>query len=140
MSILFTASPQGWPLAIVNPSHDGATPPGHVAFEAMDDMVAWKDANEDKRPQPPAAPNPVPADVPAWKVAQVLKTRGHYDLLDAFIAAMTGPNAAAIQARWEFAEVFPRSGKAVDQLLNAALGYTASQTDDLFREADAIPG
>jgi len=139
MSILFSASPSGWPLALINPSHEGSAPPGHVAFDTWDALWAWKDANDDKRPQPPAAPNPVPAVVAAWKIVLALKTRGHYDTLDAFIRAMTGPSAAVIQARWEYGEAFPRAGQAVDQLLNAALGYTPEQTDDLFREADAIP-
>lgn len=140
MSILFSASAQGWPLALVNASHDGSTPPGHVAFKNMDEMSSWKDANEDKRPRPPEAPITVPPEVPAWKVVLALKTRGHYDTLDAFIRAMTGPTAAVIQARWDYADSFPRDGQAVEDLLAAALGYTPAQTDDLFREAGAIPG
>lgn len=140
MSILFRSLPNGWPDALVRDNHDGPTPSGHVAFDTWEAVWAWKDANDDKRPQPPAAPDPVPAEVPAWKVVLVLKTRGHYDALDAFIRTMTGPKAAAIQARWDYGDAFPRGGQAVDQLFNAALGYMASQTDDLFREADAIPG
>lgn len=140
MSILFTASLQGWPLALIDASHNGAAPSGHVVFETWELVWAWKDANPDKRPQPPEAPIQVPPEVAAWKIVLALKTRGHYDKLDAFIRAMTGPNAAVIQARWDYGDVFPRDGRAVDQLLNAALGYTPSQTDDLFREADAIPG
>lgn len=139
MSILFTASPQGWPLALVNASHDGVAPSGHVAFETWEAVWAWKDANEDKRPTVPSQPDPVPSEVPAWKIVQVLKKRQHYDPLNAFILAMNGPEAPAIQARWEFSDVFPRDGKAVDTLLNAALGYTSAQADDLFIEANAIP-
>lgn len=130
----------GWPACVVSEKHAGDAPDGHKAFEDRVALVAWMSQNADKAPKQQPSRDDVPPVVPAWKAVLVLKTRGHYDALDAFIRAMTGPNAAPIQARWEFAEAFPRSGKAVDQLLNAALGYTEAQTDELFREAAAIPG
>lgn len=104
------------------------------------DYLTLADATAQGFTLAPPPPPPVPSEVPAWKIVQVLKKRQHYDPLDEFIFAMKGPQAPAIQARWEFAEAFPRDGQAVDALLNAALGYTSAQTDDLFREAYALPG
>lgn len=130
----------GWPTEIVSDSFDGDAPEGHVSFSTWGDLDQWKAKNAFAFPQTWAASISVPAVVAAWKIVLALKTRGHYDTLDAFIAAMTGPNAAAIQARWYFADMFPRDGQSVDDLLEAALGYTPAQIDDLFREADAIPG
>lgn len=130
----------GWPTEIVSDSFDGDAPEGHVSFSTWADLDQWKAKNASAFPKKWAAPNPVPAEVPAWKAVQILKTRGHYDRLDVFIREMAGPGAAAIQARWDFSDVFPRDGQAVDQLLAAALSYTSEQVDDLFREADAIPG
>lgn len=129
----------GWPTAVLQINFAGQAPPGTMAFANWDAVAAYQAANVDKMPREGAA-NQVPSEVRAWKVVQVLKTRGHYDTLDAFIRAMTGPNAPTIQARWDFSDAFPRDGQAVEDLLAAALGYTPAQTDDLFREADAILG
>lgn len=135
MSILFSASPQGWPLAVVKASHDGAAPTGHVVFDTMDDMVAWKDANEDKRPQPPAVPNPVPASVPKWAFLLVLRRAGKEAALKAAIAAYAGPNADRVRAKWEADPDIERNGATINAL-GAAVGYTPEQVDQVFRDAD----
>lgn len=127
----------GWPTEIVNDSFDGDAPEGHVSFSTWADLDQWKAKNASAFPKKWTASISVPTEVPAWKAVLVLKTRGHYDLFDAFIRNMTGPDAAVIQARWDYSDVFPRDGQSVDELFSAALGYTPSQVDQLFRDAEA---
>lgn len=133
--ILFIASPQGWPLALVNASHDGAAPPGHVAFETMDGMVSWKDANEDKRPQPPPTPEPVPASVPKWAFLLVIRKAGKEAALKSTIAGYSGPNADRVRAKWEADPDIERNGATINSI-GAAIGYTPEQVDQVFRDAE----
>lgn len=135
MSILFSASPQGWPLALVNDSHDGDAPPGHVAFETMDAMVAWKDANPDKRPPDPVLPPERPVSVAKWAFLLIVRRLGKETALKAALAAYTGPNADRVRAKWEASEIIERDGATVDAL-GEAIGLTPQQVDQVFRDAE----
>ena len=83
----------------------------------------------------PPAPEPVPDEVAGWAIRAVLETRGKLkDLIDT-IDGMTGGDATKV--RWIFrdAPTIPRDGETVNNL-GASIGYTPSQVDDLFREAE----
>lgn len=127
----------GWPTEVVSDSFDGDAPDGHVSFSTWAELDKWKATNASAFPKTWSASIPVPSEVPSWKVVLELKTRGHYDKLDAFIRNMTGPKTAIIQAKWEYGDTFQRDGKAVEDLLSEALGYTPAQVDQLFRDAEA---
>ena len=128
----------GWPTAVLDSDFSGTAPAGTMAFADWDAVAAYQAANPDKAPAQQAV-DPVPPEVPAWKVKLALRRRGKFGLMQAGIDALTGPNALMVQSRWEYGGTLPRDGDTVNELCLTALGYTPAQTDDLFREADRIP-
>lgn len=86
------------------------------------------------KPEPPAPP-PVPVSVPKWAFLLVLRRAGKEAALKAVIAGYTGPNADRVRAKWEADPDIERNGATINAL-GAAIGYTPTQVDQVFRDAE----
>ncbi len=82
-----------------------------------------------------AAKPPVPVQVTNFQARAVLLAAGLFDRVDAAIKAQ--PKASAAYQAWEYANDITRNGTLVNSMAEA-LGFTATQLDDLFRQAATI--
>ena len=117
---LITGGPYAW---------SGEHPPeGYVSEE-------WALANGYR--YTPPAPAPVPDAVPAWALQAILEERGKLTQLQAAIDKLTGATGRKVQWIFRRGDMFERDGDTVNNL-GASIGYTPSQVDDLFRDANKL--
>lgn len=84
------------------------------------------------QPAPPAAPEPVPAEVPLWAFRQVLIEDS---LLATILAAVEG-NAVLVNFL-EYGNFVDRASPSLATIA-AQLGKTDAEVDQIFRRADAL--
>ena len=126
----------GWPDRLVSESHEGPVPDGHIAFESIDAMDAWKAAHPELAPQPPTPPEPVPESV---TLRQFLMQADRTGLL-ATLEALKVNEAVPAQTRrdlhffLEYSNLIDRYHPLISQLA-PIVGVTEAQVDDLFRAA-----
>ena len=88
------------------------------------------------QPSIPESGDPVPTNLPAWRIRVVLKRRGLLNNVKQLIASL--PKEARDIAEEQLVDSkFERHHPLIDQL-GAALGLTSDDLDDIFREADAL--
>lgn len=83
---------------------------------------------------PPPLPEPVPEKITLWQARAILDMTGNLDKAN---AAVAGSKNAALKAVWEYGNEISRASGAIDDL-GAAIGLTAGEIDDLFRNAAAL--
>lgn len=138
--ILLKLNPDGWPETLVSQAHSGPAPSGHAAFSGFSELDAWKKQNEALRPENrrPAAPAPVPSEVPLWKLREVLAIKGLLSQVEAVIAAIPDANKRAVaKNRFQYKESIERNHPLTVQLV-AAIGLTSKQADEIFQAAEAL--
>lgn len=107
--------------------------PAGVATDEMTgvEFAAWLAA------QPPIVqPLPVPSPLPAWRIRTVLRRRGLFGQVNALIAKLPEPPRIVVEEQMESSQ-FERNHPIIEQF-GAALGLSAADLDDIFREADAL--
>ena len=77
----------------------------------------------------------MPTSVPAWKGKAVLREAGLLESVEAAVQAAGG----RVRDAWDGAATWDRSSEFLGDLA-AALGLSAGQVDQMFREADGIRG
>jgi len=82
---------------------------------------------------PPASQPPVPIVIPAWKGKAALREAGLLDAVEVAVAAAGG----RVQDAWAGAAEWSRHSEFLTDLA-VALGLSADQIDQMFRNADAI--
>lgn len=138
--ILSKTDGNGWPQILVSEDHVGVVPAGHQAFKDIQELDAWKRANESLRPENNhATPSlPVPSEVPLWKLREVLAIKGLLSQVEAVIAAIPDANKRAVaENRFEYKESIERNHPLTVQLV-AAIGLTSKQADEIFQAAEAL--
>ena len=83
-----------------------------------------------------AEPAPVPVYLPAWRILSVMDLHGYTPTVEAIIDSL--PDAAKKVAKRQLAGSNIERNHALVLAAQAALGLTAAQVDDLFREAEAL--
>ena len=79
---------------------------------------------------------PVPDVLPAWRILSVMDLHGYTSTVEAIINSL--PANAKKVAKRQIAGSNIERNHALVLAAQAALGLTAAQVDDLFREADAL--
>ena len=90
----------------------------------------------DLAPAPvPGSPPAAPQTIPAWKGKAALREAGLLDVVEAAVRTAGG----RVRDAWDGAATWDRCSEFLGDLA-AALGLSAEQVDQMFREAEAIQG
>lgn len=80
----------------------------------------------------------VPAKVSTWRLRAIAQLEGLDDDIDAAIATLDEPARTVASVGWDRSFEIERDASLVIQM-TTALGLTAAEMDEMFRQADAIP-
>ena len=105
-----------------------------IATEEM--SQAEFDAWLASQPSIPESGDPVPTNLPAWRIRVVLKQRGLLNNVKQLINSLPAEQKAIAEEQLVDSE-FERGHPLIEQL-GAALNLTSKDLDDIFREADAL--
>lgn len=86
---------------------------------------------------PRARAVPVPEELPAWRIKVVAKLAGLDGAIASALATLPEPARTVASAAWFDGNVIRRDSATVNQLA-AALGLSAAQMDEFFRQAAAL--
>ena len=124
----------GWPDRVISWDHSGPVPEGHLAFETIEDLDAWKSANPDLRPQHPPTPDPVPDSIPMWAFRRTLRKRGMLQIVINFINALPESDANDAMEHLEYGNYIHRDHPLIISSASA-LGLSDAVVDEIFRSA-----
>lgn len=88
------------------------------------------------QPSSPEPGDPVPTNLPAWRIRVVLKQRGLLNNVKQLINSLPAEQKAIAEEQLVDSK-FEREHPLINQL-GAALNLTSKDLDDIFREADAL--
>ena len=88
------------------------------------------------QPSIPESGDPVPTNLPAWRIRVVLKQRGLLNNVKQLINSLPAEQKAIAEEQLVDSK-FERGHPLIEQL-GMALGLTSDDLDDIFREADAL--
>lgn len=88
------------------------------------------------QPPIPGPGDPVPTNLPAWRIRVVLKQRGLLNNVKQLISSLPAEQKAIAEEQLVDSK-FERGHPLIEQL-GMALGLTSDDLDDIFREADAL--
>lgn len=88
------------------------------------------------QPSIPEPGEPVPTNLPAWRIRVVLKQRGLLNKVKQLINSLPAEQKAIAEEQLVDSK-FEREHPLINQL-GAALNLTSKDLDDIFREADAL--
>ena len=108
--------------------------PSGVQTEEM--SQAEFDAWLASQPSIPESGDPVPTNLPAWRIRVVLKQRGLLNNVKQLINSLPAEQKAIAEEQLVDSK-FEREHPLIGQL-GAALNLTSKDLDDIFREADAL--
>lgn len=108
--------------------------PSGVQTEEM--SQAEFDAWLASQPSIPESGDPVPTNLPAWRIRVVLKQRGLLNNVQQLISSLPAEQKAIAEEQLVDSK-FEREHPLINQL-GAALNLTSKDLDDIFREADAL--
>lgn len=108
--------------------------PSGVQTEEMSqaEFEAWLAS----QPSIPESGDPVPTNLPAWRIRVVLKQRGLLNNVKQLISSLPAEQKAIAEEQLVDSK-FEREHPLIEQL-GMALGLTSDDLDDIFREADAL--
>ena len=108
--------------------------PSGVQTEEM--SQAEFDAWLASQPSIPEPGDPVPTNLPAWRIRVVLKQRGLLNSVKQLISSL--PAEQKVIAEEQLVDSKFERGHPLIEQLGTALGLTSDDLDDIFREADAL--
>ena len=108
--------------------------PSGVQTEEM--SKAEFDAWLASQPSIPETGDPVPTNLPAWRIRAVLKQRGLLNKVKQLISSLPAEQKDIAEEQLVDSK-FERGHPLIEQL-GMALGLTSKDLDDIFREADAL--
>ena len=105
-----------------------------IATEEMTEaqFAAWLAS----QPSIPEQCEPVPTNLPAWRIRVVLKQRGLLNKVKQLINSLPAEQKAIAEEQLVDSK-FERGHPLIEQL-GMALGLSSKDLDDIFREADAL--
>ena len=108
--------------------------PSGVQTEEMSqaEFEAWLAS----QPSIPESGDPVPTNLPAWRIRVVLKQRGLLNKVKQLINSLPAEQKAIAEEQLVDSK-FERGHPLIEQL-GAALSLSSKDLDDIFREADAL--
>lgn len=86
---------------------------------------------------PPAAPTPVPAEVPMWSIRAILDLAGLTPSIDAILAQLPEPDRTIVNRVWQYGNYIRRDSPTIASL-GSALGKTEDEVDAYFIAAAAL--
>ena len=123
----------GWPDRVVSWDHQGAAPSGHMTFESISDLDAWKEANQTLRPMPPEQPDPVPDIIPMWAFRRALRKRGMLEGILSFIRSLPEQQKLDAMEHLEYGNYIERYHSMITGSAQK-LGIDDAVVDDIFRD------
>lgn len=113
-----------------------ATPDGRIVGIPANAQPS-PEAIETDIASPPAAPAPVPHEVPMWAIRAILDLAGLTSSINSILSQLAEPQRTIVLRVWEYGNYIRRDSPTIASL-TAALGKTDAEVDAYFREASAL--